>query len=91
MAALQEIFGFTSREQLQGSLRQWVSEALQTGSLQRDSIWTESLGVGCSAFVERLKEALGEKARYRGVQTDGERLTLREDFVPYSARLEAEK
>ena len=78
-------------EQLRLACRDWAEEALQTTEPQRDSVWTESLAVRRSVFVQGVKERLGLKAHRREVIEEGEVHVLREPACSYTSTLGHEK
>lgn len=68
---LMALFGFATSEQLQQACRGWVEAALAQKPLERDGAWSQSLAVGRPAFVHRVKDALGIKARHRASWSKG--------------------
>ena len=45
-----------------------VDEALRKNLNQQEKLWTESIAVGSQSFVEKVKEALGFRARGRRIK-----------------------
>lgn len=87
-AALSAVLGFRNTEQLRRSCREWVETTLGLNDLQRDSVWTESLAVGRSRFVEEIKERLGIRAQNRDtLETYGAHV-LKEPASPYTPHFE---
>jgi hypothetical protein len=68
----------------------FVEEALENQDRERESRWTESIAVGCEAFVRDTKERLGIKAMGRQVIGDNESYELRESEVSYEANFDPE-
>ena len=65
---LMKIFGFVDEIELREDRKNVIDEALRTERhTQRDCMWTESVGVGSSRFLEQLKDRLGVKAWRRRV------------------------
>jgi putative transposase len=62
---------------------QWISDALEKDSRQRESRWTDSIAVGSKAFVEQTKEQLGFRAKGRKIEENDEVYTLRETSSEY--------
>jgi putative transposase len=90
-AALRELLGFQTQEQLQGACREWVDAALRTDAGRREGLWTEALAVGRPGFVESVKQALGSRAQYRETsEVEGMHL-LREPAVAYTLDTRPEK
>jgi REP element-mobilizing transposase RayT len=58
--------------------RQWISDALEKDSRQRESRWTESVAVGSKTFIEQTKEQLGFRTKGRKIEENDEVYTLRE-------------
>jgi hypothetical protein len=75
--------------------RQWINDALDKNSRQRESRWTESIAVGSKAFIEQTKEQLGFRAKGRSVEALDEVCALREanrdyDFAGKNSTLRPE-
>ena len=62
---------------------EWIAASLTQGKLERDPQWSEALAVGRRAFVERIKEQLGHRARYRRVEEWNGASVLREAAASY--------
>ena len=63
----------------------WVQAALEEIDAKRESRWTESIAVGGSPFIERIKNAMGAMAKGRRVQPDEGAFELREAQSVYNA------
>ena len=83
-AALLDVFGFKTKEQLRLACRDWVEEVLQTKCFKRDSAWSKSLAVGRPEFVEDVKNMLSGKAQHREVIEKESLHVLREPPVTYT-------
>jgi len=59
---LMDLLNTRSMDELGKDYRGFVEEALQEQCRERESRWTESIAVGCEAFVRDTKERLGIKA-----------------------------
>ncbi len=69
--------------ELKEAYRSWVEEALEGSGHERRPEWTESIAVGGEAFVRRIKERLGIRAKGRKVVRGESRFELREISAPY--------
>jgi putative transposase len=67
LRALSELCGFGELADFQRAQRQWIEEALEGEPAVRDDRWSEAIAVGSLAFVERVKNDLGVKAKHRDV------------------------
>jgi len=70
---------------LKKSYQEFVEEALQKQSWERDGRWSESIAVGSELFVRDIKEKLGIKAVGREVMGKEGVYELREPAVSYEA------
>jgi len=82
---LMELFDIRSMDGLKKTYGDYVEEALQKQSLERDGRWSESIAVGSEAFVRETKERLGIKAVGREVVGKEGFYELRESEVSYEA------
>jgi putative transposase len=64
---LMDLLGFKKYDDLKEAHKQWVEMAVQTGDRDRESKWTQSIAVGSKAFIEKLKQSLGFKAKGRKI------------------------
>ena len=53
---------------LQTAHRQWLAHALQSGDLQRNSTWTDSVAVGPQSYIEKVEAQLGTRAYHRKIE-----------------------
>ncbi len=65
-AALCELLG-VDESKLAIVHREWINSKLRAGCLDREPQWSEALAVGRRSFVEKVKEELGLRARYRKI------------------------
>jgi len=89
--ALLSVFGFKTSDALRESCRRWVEGALRNDFNQREGIWTESLAVGRSTFIDDVRDSLGIKARHRSIADYDHSYVLREPLGIYRHHLSAEK
>lgn len=86
MASLRNLCGILDPEQFSEQHRQWVSETISNGKIQRERCWTESIAVGGNSFVEETKAKLGIKGIGRRIEEqDADLCILKEEFEPYNA------
>jgi hypothetical protein len=77
-------FRIRSRGEFKKTYQGWVGEALREVSWgERDSRWTESIGVGSEGFVRGVKEKLGPKAMWREMAEVNGSYELREATAAY--------
>jgi hypothetical protein len=57
--------GFADLGDFQRAHCQWVEQALEGGRALRVDRWSEAIGVGSLAFVDKVKSELGFKAVHR--------------------------
>jgi REP element-mobilizing transposase RayT len=89
LPALVSLLGMDSLRSLQRAHADWVDEAVRTGRLAREPLWTEALAVGSERFVANVQARLGVSARYREVVTDGRGgHAIREAGCPYGLDFE---
>jgi putative transposase len=84
---LSRLCGFIAIEDFQAAHREWVAQALSDDAARREPCWSEALAVGGRAFVETMKENLGDIARYRDLEPVHDGWALREPQGAYSVDL----
>jgi len=67
VSRLTSILQFDDSEKLRASHYNWVEEKLTENDGNRETEWTESIGVGSRSFLQTVKERLGYRARGRSV------------------------
>jgi putative transposase len=82
---LRELAGFEDYESFVSAHREWVQAALEEIDAKRESRWTESIAVGSSPFIQRIKQAMGAMAKGRCVQPGEGAFELRETQFAYNA------
>jgi hypothetical protein len=82
--------GFKDYESFTSAHRKWVQAALAEIDTKRESRWTESIAVGGSPFIERIKNAMGAMAKGRSVQPTKGAFELREAQSAYNAIFDPE-
>lgn len=94
LAELSALCEFRAVKEFQAAHREWIAQALTDHVAGRQPCWSEALAVGSRAFVETVKDNLGDIARYRELEAAGDSWTLREaqgryspDFLTGSRRL----
>ncbi len=87
---LRELAGFEDYESFVSTHRKWVQATLEEIDAKRESRWTESIAVGGSPFIERIKRAMGAMAKGRCVQPGEGAFELREAQSAYNAIFDTE-
>ena len=87
---LRKLAGFKDYESFASAHRKWVQSALEEIEVKRESRWTESIAVGGSAFIERIKNAMGAMAKGRSIQLSERAFELREARSAYTAIFDPE-
>ena len=80
---LMALLGIHDNKTLSQHHRQWINDALEKDSRQRESRWTESVAVGSKAFIVQTKEQLGLRAKGRKIDEHDEIYELRETGEDY--------
>jgi hypothetical protein len=57
--------------------------AMQTDSRGKDNRWSQSIAVGSKKFIEKMKEALGFRAKGKKIIGADDTFELREVLTPY--------
>jgi putative transposase len=82
---LMDLLGFETYADLKEAHLKWVESKLQADSNETESKWTQSIAVGSKTFIEKIKEALGFKAKGRKITSSDDTFELREGQVSYGA------
>ena len=56
---------------------------MQTDSRGKGNKWTQSIAVGSKTFIEKMKKALGYKAKGRKIISADDTFELREAITPF--------
>jgi putative transposase len=80
---LMELLGFENYEDLKDAHYKWVGSAMPADDSGKENKWTQSIAVGSKAFIEKMKESLGFKAKGRKIICAGDTFDLREVLPPY--------
>ena len=80
---LLDLLGFENNDDLKDAHYKWVDSALQTDHGDRQNKWTQSIAVGSQRFIEKMKEALGFRAKGRKIICADDTFELREVLTPY--------
>ena len=80
---LMGLLGFETYEQLKRAHFKWVDSRLQAEKEGRQAKRTQSVAVGGESFIEKIREALGFRARGRKIRHAGDAFELRETPKPY--------
>ena len=77
------LLGFENYDDLKDAHWKWVNSAMQTENRGKENKWTQSIAVGSKTFIEKMKEALGFKAKGRKINYADDTFELREVLTPY--------
>jgi hypothetical protein len=58
---LMDLLGFENYADYKDAHYKWVDSAMQTDNSDKENKWTQSIAVWSKAFIEKMKEALGEQ------------------------------
>lgn len=75
---LSELFQISDPEKLRTDYRHWIEEAISSGNMKREGIWTENVAVGKKEFVDDIKSKLGLRAIYSQVTEVDEGFVLKD-------------
>ena len=59
------MLGFENYDDLKDAHYKWVNIAMQTDNRGKENKWTQSIAVGSKTFIEKMKGALGFRAKGR--------------------------
>ena len=82
---LTELLGFDTYEQLKNAHRKWIDSSIQDENNGREVKWSQSIAVGSEAYIKKIKEALGFRARGRKIRRVVDAFELRETTTPYGS------
>ena len=77
------LLGFDTYEQLKDAHCKWIDSAMQDENTGRKAKWTQGIAVGSEAYIKKIKQALGFRARGRKIRQFGDSFELRETMTPY--------
>ena len=77
------LLGFANYDDLKDAHCKWVNSAMQTENRGKENKWTQSIAVGSKTFIEKMKGALGFRARGRKIICADDTFELREVLTPY--------
>jgi putative transposase len=80
---LMGMLGFGNYDDLKDVHYKWVESAIQTDIRDKESKWTQSIAVGSKTFIEKMKGALGYRARGRKIICADDTFELREVITPF--------
>ena len=80
---LMDLLGFENYGDLKNAHYKWVDSAMQTDNSDKENKWTQSIAVGSKAFVKKMKEAPGFRAKGRKIICADDTFELREVLRPY--------
>ena len=77
------LLGFENYDDLKDAHYKWVNSVMQTDNRGKENKWTQSIAVGGKTFIEKMKEALGFRAKGRKIICADDTFELREVLAPY--------
>ena len=81
---LVDLLGLSDRKSLAEIHRQRVVEAIRTGRLIREGIWTESIAVGSEAFLREIASRNKKRKKLRIARTEDGSWYVRENQTRYA-------
>jgi len=78
------LLGFANPAQMQAAHREWVQASIESGSMDREPQWSESVAVGQPEFLTTIQSELHLRSPGRRVVHANELLQLREPPTPYT-------
>ena len=82
--------GFSDYASFASAHRKWVQAGLEKMDAKRESRWTESIAVGSSPFIDRIKNTMGAMVNGRSVQRVEGAFELREAQSAYNPIFDTE-
>ncbi len=58
---------------------------MQDENIGRKTKWSQSIAVGSEAYIKKIKEALGFRAKGRKIRQVGDSFELRKTMMPYGS------
>jgi putative transposase len=80
---LMGLLGYESYDDLKDAHYKWVESEIEHNHCDKEDRWTQSIAVGSRAFVEKMKEGLGLRAKGRKIIASADSFELREVTTPY--------
>ena len=77
------MLGFENYDDLKDAHFKWAESAIQTDNCDKENRWTQSIAVGSKAFIEKMRESLGFRAKGRQIICADDTYELREEITPY--------
>jgi putative transposase len=84
------LLGFEIYDDLKDAHYRWVESAIQTDNRDKENKWTQSIAVGSKSFIEKMKGALGYRARGRKLICADDTFELREVITGNADNLDSE-
>ena len=77
------MLGFESYDDLKAAHYKWANNAMQIDNRGKEKKWTQSIAVGSKTVIEKMKEALGFRARGIKIICADDTYELREAITAY--------
>ena len=79
---LMDLLGFENYD-VKNAHYKWVDSAMHTDNSDKENKWTQSIAVGSKTFIEKMKAALGFRAKGRKIICADDTFELRDVLTPY--------
>ena len=80
---LMNLLGFDNYDDLKDAHSRWVDSEMHNDSRNKENKWTQSIAVGSKTFIEKMKKALGYRAKGRKIISADDTFELREAVAPF--------
>jgi putative transposase len=81
---LMTLVGFDNYDDLKDAHSRWVDSEMQNDNRSnRENKWTQGIAVGSKTFIEKMKKALGYRAKGRKIISAVDTFELREAITPF--------
>ena len=80
---LMGLLDFENYDDLKNTHSRWVDSEIQNDSRNKENKWTQSIAVGSKTYIEKMKKALGYRAKGRKIISADDTFELREAIAPF--------
>jgi putative transposase len=77
------LLGFENYDDLKDAHYKWVESEIQADNSDKENKWTQKIGVGSKTFIEKMKKALGYRAKGGKIISADDTFELREAITPF--------
>jgi len=82
------LLGLENYDDLKEAHYKWVEGEIESNNCDKEDKWTQSIAVGSRSFIEKMKGALGFRAKGRKIISADDTFELREVITPYGKTTE---